>query len=290
MRLQGKVAIITGASRGIGRAIALAFAQEGADAVVVSRNLSEVEETAAKIRVLGKRALALKVDVSRREDVEVMVKSTLREFGRIDVLVNNAGILGPVGPLVENDAELWTETVKVNLVGAFLCCKYVLPVMISQRSGKIINLSGGGAAYPRPRFSAYASSKAAVVRLTETLAEEVKEFNIQVNAIAPGAVNTRMQEQILEVGEAAGERALSEAKKVINGKGTDPESAVKLAIFLASDESDSLTGRLISAVWDDWASLKDEIRVKEAIAKGLYTLRRIDGQFFGPKNGDIPRR
>jgi len=272
-KLKDKVAIVTGAGRGIGRAIALAFAREGANVVVVSRTLSEVENTAAQVLALGRRALALRVDVSRMEEVENMVKSTLRDFGRIDVLVNNAGILGPVGPLIENDVEHWIETVKVNLTGTFLCCKAVLPIMIKQGGGKIINLSGGGAAYPRPRFSAYATSKAAVVRLTETLAEELKEFNVQVNAIAPGAINTRIQEEILAVGDAAGEKAIAEAKKTRETGGTPPDVPAALAVFLASDESDGLTGKLISAVWDDWQSMGKH--ASEIVSSDLYTLRRV---------------
>jgi len=282
MKLKDKVAVVTGAGRGIGRAIALAFAREGADVVVISRTLSEVEETAAQIRALGRHALALRVDVSRMEDVENMVKSALQEFGRIDVLVNNAGILGPVGSLVENDANHWIETIKVNLIGTFLCSKMVLPIMIKQRGGKVINLSGGGAANPRSRFSAYAVSKAAVVRLTETLAEEVKEFNIQVNAIAPGAIYTRLHDQILNTGSKAGGKALEVSRRVKKTGGTPSEVPATLAVFLASDESEGLTGRLISAVWDDWRNLSKK-RIKEIMSKELYTLRRIDEVFFFPK-------
>jgi 3-oxoacyl-[acyl-carrier protein] reductase len=215
LRLKGKVAIVTGSGRGIGKVIAISFAKEGANLIVVSRTFSEVLETAKQIEMMGGKALPLKVDVSNRGDVEDMINKALERFGRIDVLVNNAGMLGPIGPLYENDINEWIKTVHVNLIGAFLCCKAVLPVMIRQRRGKIINLSGGGATYPKPNFSAYACSKAAVVRLTETLAEEVKEYNIQVNAIAPGAVKTRMVEQIVKAGVAAGKEALIEARKVL---------------------------------------------------------------------------
>ena len=289
LRLKGKVAIVTGSGRGIGKAIAIGFAKEGANLVVASRTFSEVLETGKQIEMRGAEALPLKVDVSRRGDVEGMVGKALERFGRIDVLVNNAGMLGPIGPLQENDVDEWIKTVHVNLIGAFLCCRAVLPVMIRQRRGKIINLSGGGAAYPKPNFSAYACSKAAVVRLTETLAEEVKDYNIQVNAIAPGAVKTRIVEQIVEAGEKAGETALADARKVLEDGGAGFEPVTSLAVFLASEESDGLTGRLISAIWDDWRSL-DNDRIRWVMEKGYYTLRRIDGYFFTPKDGDIRRR
>jgi NAD(P)-dependent dehydrogenase (short-subunit alcohol dehydrogenase family) len=283
MKLRDKVAIVTGAGRGIGKAIAIAFGREGANVVAASRTLSEVSDTAKEIEALGRQCLPLRADISSRDDVEDMVYKTLEMFGRIDILVNNAGMLGPIGPLHENNIDEWIKTVHVNLIGTFLCCRAVLPAMIRQRRGKIINLSGGGAAYPKPNFSAYACSKAAVVRLTETLAEEVKDYNIQVNAIAPGAIKTRMVKQIVEAGEAAGETALADARKVLEDGGAGFEPVTSLAVFLASDESDGLTGRLISAIWDDWRSLdKDEI--KEIMRKGYYTLRRIDGHFFTPKN------
>jgi len=281
LKLEGKTAIVTGSGRGIGRAIALAMAKEGAHVVLLSRTWSEVAETAAKVRALGRRSLALKADVSKIAQVDRMVKLTLGEFGKIDILVNNAGIQGPIGPLVENDVAEWIKTVNINLIGTFLCCKAVLPTMIKQRHGKIINLSGGGASGPRPRFSAYAASKTAVVRLTETLAEEVKEFNIEVNAIAPGAVNTRVHDQVLTAGQGAGEEALVISRRVKSGGGTLPEIPAGLAVFLASDESNGLTGRLISAEWDNWKTMAKCI--PHIMSKQIYTLRRIDNVFFVPK-------
>lgn len=282
MKLEDKTAIVTGSGRGIGRAIALAMAKEGADVVVLSRTLSEVEETAAEIRVLNRRSLALKIDVSKITQVKRMVELTMREFGKIDILVNNAGVQGPIGPLVENGFAEWVDTININLIGTFSCCKAVLPTMIKQRQGRIINLSGGGATGPRPRFSAYATSKTAVVRLTETLAEEVKKFNVQVNAVAPGPINTRMHDQVLAAGQTAGENALAVSRRVKSGTGTPPEIPAGLVIFLASDESDGLTGRLISAVWDDWKTTMVK-RIPHIMSKHIYTLRRIDDFFFAPK-------
>jgi len=281
MKLEGKVAIVTGGGRGIGRAIALAFAEEGAHIVVVSRTAAEIEATAAEIEAQKRRALAILVDVSNPRDVTAMVQRTIREFGTVNILVNNAGVQGPIGPLVNNDVEQWMQTIRINLVGAFLCCKAVLPVMVQQRHGKIINLSGGGATSPRPYFSAYAASKAAVVRLTETLAEEVKEHNIQVSAIAPGAVNTRMLDQVLAAGEAAGEKALTEARRQLESGGTSLEKAAALAVFLASDESDGLTGKLIAAPHDGWESW-DANRIAEVMSAPWFTLRRMDPYTLRP--------
>ena len=273
MKLVGKAAIITGAGRGIGRTIARAFAEEGADVLVASRTLSEVAETAQEARALGRHALPLTVDVSSRDEVERMVARSLEEFGKVDILVNNAGTYGSIGPLVDNDPEKWVRTVSVNLVGAFFCARAVLPFMIRQRRGKIINLSGGGASSPLPNFSAYAASKAAIVRLTETLAEEVQPFNIQVNAIAPGAVNTGLTDAVLAAGAAAGEQMLAQARQQKEAGGVPPERAAGLAVFLASDESDGLSGRLISAVWDDWESMDG--RIEQIMSSDLYTLRRV---------------
>jgi len=272
VQLQDKVAIITGAGRGTGRAIALAYAREGAHIVAVARTLEEIQQTAQEVQGLGRRALAVRADVSRNSEVEAMVSAALGEFGRIDILVNCAGVYGPIGPLGVLDPEEWLQTIAVNLGGTFHCCRAVLPAIIRQRYGRIINLSGGGATAPRPNFSAYAVSKAAVVRLTETLAEEVRPYGIQVNAIAPGGVNTRLIDAVLTAGEAAGKEALEEAKRLKAGQGTPPEEVAALAVFLASDASQGLTGRLISVVWDDWRSMAS--RIDRIMASDFYTLRR----------------
>ena len=273
MKLKGKVAIVTGGGRGIGKAIACAFATEGADVVVVSRTPAEVEETATEVQALGSHALAMKIDVSNRKEVEKMVSTVTRQFDKVDILVNNASTQTPIGLVVESDPEQWLKTITINLWGTFLCSRAVLPIMMESRQGKIINLSGGGAASSRPYFTAYATSKAAVVRFTETLAEEVKELNIQVNSISPGAVNTRMLEEVLSAGGMAGAKATAEAKQQLETGGTPPEKAAALAVFLASDDSNGLTGRLISAVWDEWEDMAQQAH--SITGTDLYTLRRI---------------
>jgi NAD(P)-dependent dehydrogenase (short-subunit alcohol dehydrogenase family) len=242
--------------------------------VIAARTRSEVEETATQIKLLGQHALPLEVDISNHEDVTRMVAAAVQNFGKINVLVNNAGMQGPLGFVIDNDVSQWIQTIHVNLIGTFLCTRAVLPIMIKQSSGNIINLSGGGAVSPRPYFTAYAASKAAVVRFTESVAEEVKTFNIQVNAIAPGAINTSMVKQVLAAGEVVGDKELMAAKRQIESGGASPEKAADLAVFLASDRSKGLSGRLISAAWDDWQTMTEE-RIKQIMSTDLYTLRRV---------------
>ena len=274
MKLKDKVALVTGAGRGIGRAIATTFAEEGAKMVLASRTSGEIDAVAAEIEARGGHALPVRTDVSRPEEVSRMVDRAAEVFGTVDILVNNAGVQGPIGPVVDVELDRWMETVQINLIGTFLCSKAVLPGMIARRAGKIINLSGGGAVTPRPRFSAYSASKAAVVRFTETLAEEVRAFNVQVNAIAPGAVNTRMLDEVLRAGDAAGEQVIAEALRQRETGGTPTDRAASLTLFLASDDSDGLTGRLLSAMHDDWRKMA--ARIPELMSSPMYTMRRLD--------------
>ena len=272
-RLKDSVAIVTGAGRGIGREIAMGLAREGARVVAAARTPAEIESTAREIASRGGEAIAVPADVSNAQQVNVLARAALDRFGRIDVLVNNAGTFGPIGPLTSNDSEAWVNTIMVNLVGTFLCTRAVLPGMVERRRGKIINLSGGGAASSRPNFTAYAASKAAIIRFTESVAKEVAEHNVQVNAMAPGPVFTRLTESILRAGEAAGTEALQEAHRQRRSGNPSLPDAVALAVFLASDESDGLSGRFISAVWDDWRSIPS--RIRDLASSDLYTLRRV---------------
>ena len=276
MILKDKVSIITGGSGGIGRAIASAFAKEGSNLVLTSRTRSQLEEVRNDLRNYSSTVEVFETDVSNPKHVNRLIAFALKRFSTIDILVNCAGVYGPIGLITDIDCDKWIETININLYGTFLCMKAVLPTMIKNRKGKIINFSGGGATSPFPRFSAYAASKAAVVRLTETIAEEVKEYNIDVNAIAPGAVNTRLLDQVLRAGEAAGKDFLEKAIRQKREGGALPEKAAALAVFLASSKSDGLTGRLISAVWDDWEEMSK--RILDIMSSDLYTLRRVSPQ------------
>ena len=271
MELEGRRALVTGGGRGIGRSIALALAREGARGGLMARSREELEAVAGEIEGLGGATWMGTADVSRPEEVRMVIGELLDAWDGIDVLVNNAGIQGPIGLAHEVPVEEWIHTIQVNLVGCYLCTRLVLPGMIERSYGKIVNLSGGGAVSPRPRYSAYGAAKAGVVRLTESLAAEVAEYGIDVNAMAPGAINTKMLEETLAAGEAAGAQEQAGAKRQLESGGTDPALPARLVVYLASSRSDGLTGRLISAMWDEWG----EMDVEGVMATEAFTVRRI---------------
>ena len=198
--LENKYAIITGASLGLGFEIAKRYLEAGASLMICSRNEELLDSAAAQLRDLtaaGQSLLALPADISKPLEVTALIDGALAQFGRVDILVNNAAIAGPSGPIETLDWQEWMRAIEINLLGSVLLSRAVLPHFKRAKRGKIIQLSGGGATNPLPHLSAYAVSKAAVVRLVETLAEENREHHIEVNAIAPGALNTRMLDEIL---------------------------------------------------------------------------------------------
>ena len=274
MKLEGQVAVITGAGRGIGRAIALAYARESARLALAARSDSELEQTVAAVAELGGEAIAVRTDVTSQIATERLTRRVVRHFGRIDVLVNNAGISGPIGPLQDNDIAEWVDTINVNLTGTFLVCRAVIPVMLEQGGGKIINLSGAGAANAWSNMSAYCSSKVAVVRLTEVLAQELEGKGITVNALGPGSVHTTMWDKMTEDAAQAGADFIHElGLRVTSGGGASIDECAELAVWLASNESNGLTGRLISAATDDFRGLPP--RIAEVMAGDAGTLRRV---------------
>ena len=273
MRLKDKVALITGAGRGIGRAIALAYAAEGAKLALAARSLDQLAETAAAAHSLGAETCIIGVDVTDQAAVDAMALQAAGEFGRVDILVNNAGIVGPIGAIEENDVDSWLQTVQVNLVGTFLCSRALIPIMAAGGGGRIINLSGSGATSAPYHLSAYGSSKAAIIRLTEILSLELSDKNIQVNALGPGSIHTNMWEEITDQARAVGDDELYRFGLQVTGGGGAPiDRAAELAVWLASDASNGLSGRLIHAVMDDFPSLTPQI--PEIMASDRYTLRR----------------
>jgi len=248
MRLKDRVSLVTGASRGIGRAIAITFAREGSDVIVnYVRNGEKAKEVVDEITGMGRRASAIQADVTSRERVFDMVGHVLREFGKIDILVNNAGIVWKPSKLLETSEEEWGRVLGVNLLGTFYCIQASVPHMIERGYGKIINISSlAGIGTTFLEQAAYGPSKAAVINLTKRLSYELGQHNIYVNAIAPGLVRT----EILSSGrsEEEVERSFQEiAKLTALRRVGDPQDIANVALFLASDESNFMTGQVLVA-------------------------------------------
>ncbi|HKL17293.1 MAG TPA: 3-oxoacyl-ACP reductase family protein [Patescibacteria group bacterium] len=240
MTLKNKVAIVTGARRGIGKAIALELAKKGASVVVSDINLEEQKQVVEEIKELGQKALAIKADVTSREEVENMVQKTIDKFGRIDILVNNAGISG-LKPFQDITEEDWDKVLDINLKGNFLCTKAVSKHMIKQESGKIISIASIAGKVGFRNASAYCASKAGIVNLTKELALELAPKNINVNAIAPGIIKTKMTEDMLE--DENQKKALMQSIPLNRAGG--PEEIGKAAAFLASNDADYITGHTL---------------------------------------------
>jgi NAD(P)-dependent dehydrogenase (short-subunit alcohol dehydrogenase family) len=266
--LKGQAVLITGAGRGIGKRLALGFAAEGARVGLLARSQAELDLAKLEIEHGGGAATRIRSDVRDYEQMSAAVERMRAVYGGVDVLIACAAVQGPIGPLTELKPRAWAETVETNLMGVMHACRAVLPQMIERRRGKIIVIGGGGAASARPRFTAYAASKAAVVRFVETVAEEVRDFNVQVNCVAPGGTYTHMTDEILNSGERAGHKEIEEAEEVRLTGGTQPEKQIQLALFLASERSNHISGKFIH-VNDDWRRLERENMHPEA-----FTLRR----------------
>jgi NAD(P)-dependent dehydrogenase (short-subunit alcohol dehydrogenase family) len=285
MKLENRNALITGGSQGLGRVIVERFVEEGANVLFCARDsapLGQVEAELRKSAPAGQRILAQTCDVSSARDVQELFRKADDELGPLHILVNNAGIYGPKGPSEKVAWEEWVRCFEINLYGTFLPCRHAIARFKKSGYGKIINLSGGGATNPLPNISAYAASKAAVVRLTETLAEELRAFHVDVNAVAPGALNTRLLDEVLQAGpEQVGADFHARALQQSKDGGVPLELGADLCLYLASPESDGVTGKLLSARWDPWASL--HTRRGELDSSDIYTLRRIVPEDRGKK-------
>ncbi len=235
MKLKDKVAIVTGGGRGIGRAIALVFAREGARIVIAARSVGEIQKVAQEVQELKQDALAIQADVTKEEDVAQLVKQTLKQFQTIDILVNNAGLNLPKRNVVDLSLNEWEQVLSVNLTGPFLTTKAVLPIMMERRRGKIINISSRGGRLGAAGRAPYRASKAALINFTETVGAEARDYGIDVNAICPGAVDTAMVDEI------------SLGRKTDLGHLMAPDEIAKVALFLASDDSSGICGTAIDA-------------------------------------------
>ena len=288
MKLAGKAVIITGASRGLGRAIASRFAGEGASLVLTSRtgpDLASLKHELDGLVSPGQIITTLAADLAAPGTGDALVAHCRAQLGRLDAVVCNAGHLGPTGSLAQSQPDAWEAVFACNLFGHVRLCRAAVPHMASGGGGKLILLSGGGATSPLPGFTAYGASKAARVRFAETLACETRDDGISVNTVAPGVLDTAMTRAALAAGPAhvgAGyvarlERELAQADATLR-------KAVELCLFLASPASDGITGKLISARWDRWRSWPSH---RQALAESdAYTLRRITGRERGMDWGD----
>jgi NAD(P)-dependent dehydrogenase (short-subunit alcohol dehydrogenase family) len=235
MQLKDKVAIVTGGGRGIGRATAISLALEGAAVTVSARTRAQIEETALQIRHQGGKAIAIPADVANESSVANMVSCTLETFGRIDILVNNAGYNLPDRNVIDLTLEEWNTVLTINLTGPFLCAKAVLPTMVKQRFGKIINIASIGGRQGRAARSPYRAAKAGLINFTQSLAAEVKRYGIDVNCVCPGGTDTQMMRVV----------AHSQGRTDLNLM--RPEEIAAVVLFLASSKSSAITGTAIDA-------------------------------------------
>ncbi len=275
MKLTGRNTLITGGTQGFGRRLVETFLDEGAQVVFCARTALDVatvkDELSGRLKP-GQRLVGVVCDIAEPTGVEALFAQAAA-LGPLHVVVNNAGVYGPIGPTEDVAPADWEQAWRINVSGTLMVCQHAIRAMKPQGGGKIINVSGGGATQPMPRLAAYAASKAAVVRLTETLAEELRADRIDVNAVAPGALRTRLTQQVLDAGpERAGAAFFAKNRKWMDDGGVDPRLGAALCVYLASAESDGITGKLISAQWDPWTNLQ---AFRAELASDVYTLRRI---------------
>jgi len=273
-QFEDKKVIVTGGAGGIGGVVAGGFLSEGAQVLVLDINKKELKAKCKELRKISPRISGLAVDVSDKKQVKKTAIFIKNKFaGRIDVLVNAAGIYGPIGKFEEADLDFWRKTIEVNLVGTVNMCALVIPFMKKVRRGKIINFSGGGDG-PSPRFTAYGSSKAAVLRFTESVADELSKYNIYVNAVSPGPVNTRFLDERLRAGiHKVGKDFYLASKKQKREGGVSPTKVRDLILFLSSEKPKTLTGKMISAIHDDWENIPKHLNILNKT--DIYNTRRI---------------
>lgn len=261
--------MITGAGRGIGKRLALGFAHAGARVGLLARSKAELDLGCLEIEQAGGTAMRLRTDVRDYEEVCAAVEKMTVQYGPVQMLLCAHGTLGEIGPLAQANPKVWADAVTTNLLGSMHMCRAVLPEMLERRSGKIVLLVGPGCDGPRINFSGYSATQAALVRLSETLAEEVRDSNIQVNCMNPGLTYTSLTDEILSAGERAGWQETQEASQVRTSGGVLPDRQIHLAQFLCSDRSNHISGKLIS-VSDDLRRLEHANAHSE-----IFTLRRL---------------
>lgn len=289
VNLVGKTVLLTGASRGLGKNIAHEMGKMGANLILVARSEQKLHELCAELKDKSHEQeqffIAFAADLARPNAVGEIISKIKKNNLMVDVLINNAAIQGPIGPSWQNNWQDWQKAIQVNLLVPIELCRACVPLMMQKKYGKIINLSGGGATEARPNFSAYAVAKTGLVRFSENLAAEVAAFNIDVNCVAPGIMNSELLSEVLKAGPSvAGEKAYITALNAHEKSEFTVQRATALCIYLASSKSDKISGKLISAVWDPWENLHEHLTDLEG--SDIYTLRRIVPKDRGKDWGD----
>jgi len=269
--------IITGASQGLGKSIAkILYHEMDCNLFLIARSNEKLENIRKELYQNKKdnKIITIVSDLSKLNSVNNITNTINKYCSGIDILINNAATHGPIGMAWDNDWTEWLKTIQVNLYAPIQLCNAFIPYMIKQNKGKIINISGGGATAGRENFTAYATSKVGLVRFSETLSKEVEKYNIDVNCIAPGIMNSSLLREVLTAGkDSAGEKEYNIAFQQQNKVGDATQKAAELCLYLVSNKSDGITGKLISAVWDPWETLEDHI--EDLKKSDIYTLRRI---------------
>ena len=281
--LDSKTIIITGGSVGIGSVIANKCASEGAEVIIVARNKKDLDSSLNNLKTISdKNHRSYSLDVKNLNTIKAFANWLENEDLIINGLVNCAGVYGPIGKTIDVDMDKFTETININFLGTVYMCTMIAPLMKNNVHNKIINFSGGGAASPFPHYSAYATSKVAIVRFTENFSMEIGDDGYDINCIAPGFVITRLHQDTIKAGpDSAGHAFFENTKKQVKDGGVSPKEAAELTVFLLSDDSNGISGKFLSAPWDPWhdKSFQEQLKVDNDLA----TLRRIDEKFFYKK-------
>lgn len=280
-----KTVLITGGTRGLGRHLVSSFWGEGYSVAILANNKIRLNSTLRSLKNRkNQKKISLQCDLNNAKMISSMTHIIKDEFSHLDVLINNAAIQGPIGHFSDNKDVDWDKVINVNLKAPIYLCRNLLPMLKKSSSPSIINISGGGASTSRENFSPYAVSKTALVRFSETIADELFDHNIKVNCIAPGMMPTDMLKEILNENNEPGMNEVDKANKVLMDQNYSFEKVSNLALFLASEESRGITGKLISAVWDNWLDWPKHL--SELNNSDLYTLRRITSRDKGLDWGD----
>ncbi|MDP1608982.1 MAG: SDR family oxidoreductase [Chlamydiales bacterium] len=272
--LHKKNLLITGGSMGLGLASARACLEKGANVVICARTKSDIELALETLRKEGFSSIkGCVADVTKETDIESILDALESHFGALHGVIHAAGVYGPIGPITEVDPSAWLEGVKINLFGSFIVMRQSCLRLKKHQGGRLVLFSGGGAASSFPNYSSYASAKAAVVRLTETIAQEMAPYRIEANCIAPGFVLTRLHQKTLEADQKAGLEFLEKTKKELAQGGIPAEIGASAAAFLVSDAAQGISGKFISAPYDHWKDFLNHL--KELKETDIFTLRRI---------------